>query len=270
MSARQATVDIILGSIRFVATDRADTAVEVRPADPTWELDVKAADETAIEFADGKLTVKQPKLRNLWTTKYGSVQVLVQLPTGSNVQGDTANGEYVVEGAVGSCQLKTPVGNIHVEQAADVRLRTTSGTVTVDHVTGQAEVSGNGDIRIRQVGGGAVVKNIGGNSWLGEIAGALRANSANGGITVEVAHAAVNAKTASGNIRVGELGNGAVDLYTATGTVELGVPDGTAPLLDARTTAGRVRDNLLTPQHTDRSIKVRARSHGGDIVLNRA
>ena len=51
----------------------------------------------------------------------------------------------------------------------------------VDYVTGQADVSGNGDIRIRQVTGGAVVKNIG------------------------------------GDIRVGELGSGTVDLYTPTG-----------------------------------------------------
>ncbi|WP_168801643.1 hypothetical protein [Glycomyces buryatensis] len=38
-----ATVDIILGDIRFNATGRADTVVEVHPIDPSRQLDVEAA-----------------------------------------------------------------------------------------------------------------------------------------------------------------------------------------------------------------------------------
>ena len=34
----------------------------------------------------------------------------MELPTGPDVEGDTAKGEYLVEGVVGSCQLKTPTG----------------------------------------------------------------------------------------------------------------------------------------------------------------
>ncbi|MEU6263920.1 DUF4097 family beta strand repeat-containing protein [Saccharopolyspora shandongensis] len=265
-----ATVDITFGNIRFVAGDRSDTVVEVRPVDPSWELDVKAAEQTDIDFANGKLVVKQPKLRNLWTTKYGAVEVLVELPTGSDVRGDTANGGYLVEGVVGSCQLKTPSGDIRVEQATGARLRTTAGKITVDRVSGQADVNGNGDIRLRQVGGGAVVKNIGGDIWVGEVAGDLRASSANGGITVDVARAAVDARTASGDIRIGELGSGAVDLYTPTGEVEVGVPQGTAARLDAHTSVGRVHNRLEAPEKTDRTVKVRARSHGGDIIVRPA
>ncbi|GAA4465004.1 DUF4097 family beta strand repeat-containing protein [Phytohabitans houttuyneae] len=264
-----ATVDIVLGNIQFKASDRADTVVEVRPADPSWELDVKAAEQANIEFADGKLLVKHSKLRTAFSNKYGSVEVLVQLPTGSDVQGDTAKGRYLVEGVVGSCQLKTPTGDIRVERAAEVRLRTTSGKVSVDHVTGQADVSANGEIRVRQVDGGAVVKNIGGNSWVGEVAGDLRVNSANGHITVGAARAALNARTASGDVRVGELGTGPVDLYTATGEVEVGVPAGITARLDAHTSAGRVRNQLEAPAPSDRTVKVRARSHGGDITVHR-
>ncbi len=254
-----ATVDIIMGDIRFVATDRADTVVEVRPADPSWALDVKAAEQATVEFAEGKLLVKHPKLRTALATKYGSVDVLVELPTGSDVQGDTAKGRYLVEGVVGSCRLKTAVGDIRVEQAAGVRLKTTGGTVVVDHVAGPAEVSGNGDIRVRRVDDGAVIKNIGGHSWVGEVVGDPRAKSANGGITVEVARAAVNAKTANGDIRVGELSGGTVDLYTATGEVEVGLPEGVAARLDAHTAAGRVRNSSEMPEKSDRTVKVRAR-----------
>lgn len=265
-----ATVDIILGNIRFVASDRTDTVVEVRPVDPSWELDVKAAEQATVELTDGKLVVKHPKLRTAFNRRYGRVEVLVELPSGSDVQGDTAKGDYVLEGVVGSCRLKTATGDIRVSQAAGVRLKTTGGTVIVDHVTGDAEVSGNGDIRVRQVDGGAVVKNIGGDSWLGEVAGDLRVNSANGGITVDMARASVNARTASGDIRVGELGSGTVDLYTPTGEVEVGVPSGTAVRLDAHTSAGQVRNQVdAVSEGSARTVKVRARSHGGDITVRR-
>jgi DUF4097 and DUF4098 domain-containing protein YvlB len=265
-----ASVDIIFGDIRFVAGDRTDTVVEVRPVDPSWELDVKAAEQAVIEYADGKLQVKHPKLRTVLTTKYGAVEVLVELPTGSDVQGETARGGYVVEGIVGSCRLKTPSGDIQVEQATHVELKTTSGAVTVDHVTGEAVVRGNRDVRIRRVDGGAVVKNIGGDSWLGEVTGDLRVSSANGHITVDVARAGVDARTASGDVRVGEVSSGEVDLYTATGEVAVGIPEGTAARLDAKTSAGRVFNSLGTPEHADRTVKVRARSHGGNITVRRA
>jgi hypothetical protein len=39
-----AVVDIPAGQIRLIATDRADTTVEVRPADPASRRDVKAAE----------------------------------------------------------------------------------------------------------------------------------------------------------------------------------------------------------------------------------
>jgi DUF4097 and DUF4098 domain-containing protein YvlB len=261
------TVDIVFGDITFTAGDRTDTVVEVRPVDPTWELDVKAAEQAVVEFTDGKLQVKHPKLRNLLSSKYGAVEVLVALPTGSDVQGNTARGGYVVSGAVGSCRLKTPTGDIRVERAASVELRTTGGKVTVDHVTGQAEVRANRDIRIRQVDGGAAVKNIGGDSWVGAVGGDLRVSSANGHITVDVARADVDARTASGDVCVREVGTGAVDLYTAIGEVEIGVPQHTAVRLDANTTAGRVLNYLEAPEQSDRSVKVRARSHGGNIIV---
>ncbi|MFI6679386.1 DUF4097 family beta strand repeat-containing protein [Kribbella sp. NPDC050470] len=261
-----ATVDIVFGDIRFIAGDRTDTVVQVRPVDPSWELDVKAAEQVVVEFADGKLSVRHPKLRTVLSKKFGRVEVVVELPAGSDVHADTAQGDYVVEGVVGSCRLKTPAGDIRVEQAGSVELKTSGGRVLVDHVRGQAEVRGNREIRIRRVDGGAVLKNIGGDSWVGEVAGELRVSAANGDITVDVARAGVDARTAIGNVRVGEAG-GDVDLYTATGEVEVAVPEGTAVHLDARTTAGRVFDHLKPTPQSARPLNLRARSHSGNITI---
>ena len=62
-----ATVDIIFGDITVRASDRTDTVVEVRPVDPAWDLDVKAAEQVVVEFTDGKLQVKHPKLRSIFS-----------------------------------------------------------------------------------------------------------------------------------------------------------------------------------------------------------
>ncbi|WP_018349404.1 DUF4097 family beta strand repeat-containing protein [Longispora albida] len=265
-----ATVDIIFGNIRFAASDRDNAVVTVSPVDPAWELDVRAAEEARVEFSDGKLTVRHPRMRNLWTSRYGTVEVLVELPAGSDVRGDTAKGDYAVEGPVGSCQLKTPTGHIRVERAASVHLRTTGGTMTVGEVAGRADISGNGTIQVSRLGGNAVVKNIGGETRIGEAYGDLRVNSANGPVTVDVARAALKVRTGTGDLRLGQLGAGPADLYTPAGEVEIGVPRGSALALDARTTAGRVRNFAETAGTGTRTVSVRARTHGGDIVVRPA
>ncbi|HEY3560686.1 MAG TPA: DUF4097 family beta strand repeat-containing protein [Kribbella sp.] len=213
-----AAVDIIFGDITVHASPRTDTVVEVRPVDPNWELDVKAAADVVVDFTAGKLQVKHPKLRSVFSKRYGAVDVLIELPAGSDLQGYTAKGAYVVEGQVGACELKTA----------------------------------NGDIRVDAV------------------AGNLRAKSATGHITVEQAGTEVHARTANGDIRVGALGTGTADLYTATGEVAIGVPAGTAADLDARTSIGRVFNNLDATEPTHRTVTVRARTHGGNITLTRA
>lgn len=265
-----ATVDIILGDIRFTATDRTDTSLRVEPIDPTRLLDVEAAEKVNVEFEAGKLRVWHPKLRTAFTRKFGSVRVTVALPTGSDVQGNTADGEYTVRGKVGSCHLKNAIGDIKVDQATEVKLKTTGGRVVVDQVHGKAEVSGSGDVNLHHLGGEATVKNIGGSTWIGEADGDLRVNSANGPITIDVAHAAVDAKTSIGEIRVGKVDAGPVELQTAVGKLEVGVPVGTAVELDARSATGRVNQHVTVPGAPAATVKVRARTSGGNITVREA
>ena len=152
-----ADVDIIFGNVTVKAGDRTDTVVEVRPVDPAWDLDVQAAEQVVIEFTDGKLVVKHPKLRTLFAKKYGEVAVLIELPTGSDIQGYTAKGDYVVEGEVGACQLKTANGDIQVGKVTgDLRAKSATGNISVD-VAGAAvnARTASGDIQVGQLGSGA-------------------------------------------------------------------------------------------------------------------
>ncbi|GAA2813879.1 DUF4097 family beta strand repeat-containing protein [Kribbella solani] len=153
-----AAVDIIFGDITISAGDRTDTVVEVRPTDPAWALDVKAAEQVVVEFTDGKLQIKHPKLRTVFTKRYGSVRIAVQLPTGSDIQGYTAKGEYVVEGEVGACELKTANGDIRIHKVTgELRAKSATGNISVDVVATTAKArTAAGNIRVGELGTGTV------------------------------------------------------------------------------------------------------------------
>ena len=59
-----AVLDIPAGRIRFIAADRADTTVEVLPADASKSRDVKAAEQTEVAYGDGVLRIEAPAAKN--------------------------------------------------------------------------------------------------------------------------------------------------------------------------------------------------------------
>jgi hypothetical protein len=52
-----AIVDIPAGRIQFTAADRADTTVEIRPADPSKGRDAKLAEQTTAGYSDDTLQI---------------------------------------------------------------------------------------------------------------------------------------------------------------------------------------------------------------------
>ena len=58
-----AVLDIPAGRVRFIAADRADTTVEVLPADAASGRDVKAAEQTKVEYGDAACCGSRPRRR---------------------------------------------------------------------------------------------------------------------------------------------------------------------------------------------------------------
>ncbi|HEY7103623.1 MAG TPA: DUF4097 family beta strand repeat-containing protein [Mycobacteriales bacterium] len=270
-----ATVELVVGDLRVAAADRTDTVVEVRPSDPAAEADVRAADQTRVEYADGRLLVKTPKQRGLGLLgKPGSVDVTLDLPAGSQFQAEVGAGGVRAVGALADTRVKCGVGDVQLDRVGPLTLETGAGRVDVDSVAGRADIStGSGRLRVREVDGPAVVKNSNGDSWLGLVSGDLRINAANGDITVDRAGDGAVASTANGGITIGAVTRGTVSLKTGFGEIEVGIPAGTAAKLDVSTSFGRIRNQLDStegPQETDETIDLRARSSYGDIVIRRS
>jgi DUF4097 and DUF4098 domain-containing protein YvlB len=273
-TAITATIDIVAGDIRVVASDRTDTLVEVRPRDASRELDAKTATETRVEYADGKLIVKSPKpLQVYFTGRSTNVDVTVELPTGSHVTGTTADGDIYCAGSLGDCRFRTYDGDIGLHRTGSLRATTMNGRIIADRVGGPAHVTGSGDVQLTEVAGAANVKNLNGPSWIGQVAGDVHVNSAHGDISIDRAGPQVVARTAHGSVRLGEIARGSVVLQTASGDIEVGIRHGTAAWLDVKSSAGSVHNRLEAgagPDGPEETAQVRARTLDGDIIIRRA
>ncbi|GIJ46081.1 hypothetical protein Val02_29670 [Virgisporangium aliadipatigenens] len=180
------TVDLSVGDVRFVASDRADTVVDVRPSNAADDSDVQAARQTRVEFADGGLSVRGPRRPMLDLSRRSrAVTIVVELPTGSAVHGEVAVGDVDSSGVLGESRFRTSAGHFRLDRTGPLRLSTT-GHVTVGAVAGDAEIAtGSGRVRI------------------GTVTGPLRVRSADGDISVERAESGVDAKTSNGTVRLG-------------------------------------------------------------------
>ena len=222
------TIDMFLGHVRIIASDRTDTVVEVQPSDAAKKEDVRAAQETEVDFAAGNLTVKAPRGWKMYLTSSAirtpSIDVTIEVPTGSRLHGTAHMCRFQVTGELGQCELKTSVGDLQLEKAGPLDLQTSGGNITVDQVVSRASITtGTGSVRIREIDGSAVVKNSNGDSTIRDVTGDLQVKAANGSITVERPRGSVTAKTSNGSIRIGDASRGTLQLETSAGELEVGI-----------------------------------------------
>jgi hypothetical protein len=253
------TLDVGVGDLRIVASDRLDTVVEVRPSDPAKRADVTASEQTGVEFAGGVLRVKGSMRWKRLSFRGGgeSIDVRIELPAGSHLRGHAGLATLVCTGTLGDCHYTTGAGDITVEQVA-----------------GDGELAtGTGAVRVARIGGSATVRNSNGDTWIGEAGGDLWVRAANGRIGVDRSRAAVTARTANGDIRLDGVDGGVVVAETACGKVDVAVRPGVTAWLDLHTGFGHVR-NLLEvggkPGPSEDTVEVRARSAFGDITVSRS
>jgi hypothetical protein len=181
-------MDIPAGRIQVIAADRADSTVQVLPADAGKGRDVKAAEQTTVEYHDGVLRIGAAPAAKRILGSSGSVEVTIQLPAGSDIQAKTAAAEFRAVGRLGDVAFDGAHGQAKIDEAAGVRLTAHVSDVTVGRLTGPAEIStAKGDIRITEAQRGTLV---------------LRTHA--GDVEVDAAHgvsASLDAGTAYGRVQ---------------------------------------------------------------------
>ena len=176
-------LDIPAGRVQFIAADRADTTVEVLPADPSKSRDTKTAERTEVAYADGvlRITTQAPDTKLFGPA--GSLEVTVQLPAGSRIEGTAAGAELRGVGRLGDIAFEGAYRRIKIDEAAGVRLTAVDGDVEVGLLGGPAEIStARGGIRIGEaVRGTVVLRTESGDISVGAAAGVSAALDAGTG-----------------------------------------------------------------------------------------
>ena len=156
-SAIAATVDIPAGRIQLIASDRADTTVEIRPSDAGKDSDVKAADGIEVAFADGALRIEAAKPANRLLGSSGSVEVTVLLPTDSKIAAKSALADFRGVGRLGDVTIEAAQGSIKLDETATAHLTLQSGDISVGRLGGSAEISTQqGNLQIAEAVAGTV------------------------------------------------------------------------------------------------------------------
>lgn len=152
-----AVLDIPAGHIRFIAADRADTTVEIRPADASKGRDVKAAEQTEVTYRDGVLRVEVPAPKNRLLGPSGSIEVTVQLPAGSRVEAQASGAGFRGVGRLGDVAFDSALGPVKIDEAASAQLAVLAGDVSIGRLNGPARISTQkGDIRVDEAVSGTV------------------------------------------------------------------------------------------------------------------
>jgi DUF4097 and DUF4098 domain-containing protein YvlB len=271
-------VRLTAGSIHVITGGRDTASVTVNPADPHRDKDVQAAERATVELIDGRLVIDAAEQRRITSlligpNRPGFVDLVIEAPDDVDLTVGAPMATVRVDGHLGRTEIRTQVGAIHLDHTGDLTAKTSGGDVTARHVSGTARVQGMGTIELGTVLGAAEVKNITGSVSIGSAGGALRMRSSTGDLVVEEAAMDVHARTSHGAITVGAAMAGLLDLRTPTGTIQVGVIDGTSVLLDATAKNGRIEQRLDAtdgPDPSDRRAEIRAHTTMGDVVIHRA
>ncbi|RKT16363.1 putative adhesin [Streptomyces sp. 1114.5] len=152
-----AVLDVPAGNVRFIAADRVDTTVEIRPADPGKNRDVRTAEQTTADYTDGLLTIRTAKAGSSPLFGAGCLEITVQLPAGSAVEATAEACELRVVGRLGDLAFTGAHRHTKIDEAANVRLTAVDGDIEIGRLTGPATLTtARGDIRITQADRGTL------------------------------------------------------------------------------------------------------------------
>ena len=265
-------IKLPVGAVEILAGDRIDTVVTVSPTNPAKAVDRRGAEETKVDFDGQRLTITGPRPRFSFVGPFESVDVRVELPTGSRLTAETSGGGVRTVGRLGATRVKSSM--VDLDTTGDLWVRAMHGNVTVADADGGVEITADhGQIRLGAITGDTVLKASHGTIVVGECGGALEAKLSYGDLDITKALDSVTAKTAYGSIQLHEISSGSTQVESGYGQITIGVRAGVPAWLDLSSKNGRVRNELDgdgAPDPSEQTVAVRARTQYGDITIQRA
>jgi DUF4097 and DUF4098 domain-containing protein YvlB len=215
-------------------------------------VDTKATD-FIVEQRGNSILVSSDKTTP-WLSR-GSAYVVIRAPEGTDLQVGVASAPVRVDTALGKVDIKTASGDIELDSADNVVIKTASGDAKMARVGHALRFSSaSGDLRVSE-----------------SCHGSLAASTASGDVYIEDTDASVHVNTASGDVRIRRFTGRDASFKAMSGSVDLGIPRRSEVSLDVNLLSGKLR--LPEPDPTqgepERQVSVRAKLVSGNLTIDR-
>ncbi len=256
-------VELGSGSVTVHAVDTTETHVEVTG---------RAADEVRVTQEGDQVSVVAPKQRGGFFGGDQRLDVVVTLPTDSDVAVKTGSADVTVDGQAAACQVRTGSGEVELELLAGPgSVSTGSGSIRIREARGDLRLkTGSGEVTLGAIAAGAAVSTGSGDVEIGDAAGPVVVKTGSGDLTVAETRDDLSFMTGSGDLQVRRAHRGRVTVKGASSDVQLGIPAGVPVWTDISTVSGEIRSDLNgagQPQEGADHVEVRAKTVSGDILL---
>ncbi len=226
-------VRIPAGCVTVRATDTQTATVTLETERPGGRAE-RFLDATRVEFDQGALSVIAPE--RLGIARGGSLDVTVEVPTGSSCLVHTASADLRCTGELSSLDVHTASGDVSAERVSGVARATTAS----------------------------------GGVYIGE-AGEVDANSASGDVTIGQASGPVQVSTASGDVSIRAASGSRTEAKSASGDISVAVTPGIGVYLDLSTLSGTASSELDPAEQTGGAdMTLSCRTLSGDVQVTRA
>ncbi|WP_377320511.1 DUF4097 domain-containing protein [Pimelobacter simplex] len=250
------------GRIVVRAAEQATTEVTLTGA---------RAAEVRVTRDERRIDVVAPKPRGGLFGSGDDLLVEVAVPVASDLVARSSSADIEVAGRLMTARVKTASGTVSLDQATTVVVDTGSGDVTVAEVDGDVRVrTGSGAVDLGRVVSTASVSTGSGDVCLGQALGTVVVKTGSGDLELGDSAADVSAKTGSGDVVVRTARRGRITVKGASTRVRVGVPAGTPVWTDLSTVTGRVASSLPAvgqPEPGADHVELRATTVSGDIAL---
>lgn len=253
------------GSGRVVVVATATSTTHVRVAGGR-------ADEVTITQDRDKVSVLAPKGRAGLFRGDQSLEIEVEVPTGSQLVVKSGSADIDVTGEVAATRIKAGSAGVRLDRIADTAvIDTGSGDVAIVAVAGDVRIrSGSGDVVIDTTEGVASISSGSGDIRIGHAARSVVVKTGSGDLEVLESEDDIASTTGSGRFVVRNARRGRISAKGASGDILVGVPVGTPVWTDITTITGRVSSTLPPagqPAPGADHVEVRATTVSGDVAL---
>jgi DUF4097 and DUF4098 domain-containing protein YvlB len=269
----QLRVELWQGRLSVEATETDTTTVELRPLHGNSSAQ-DLIDTAKVEQRGDEIVVLMPRVKSGLFRSKGEIEALIRVPTNSSAKLESGSADIETTGRLSDVSVTCGSGNVSVEYAADARIKSGSGDITVDTVSGSCNVkTGSADVRIGTVGRSADIIAGSGDVVIDTVSEVLKVKTGSGDLVLQEAGDSVDAMAGSGDLLVKRIDHGQVKVKTGSGDISIGVARGTAAYLDIMTVTGDVKSDLDpsdSPGGNDLTAEINVQSGSGDVVLQHA